>query len=235
VTVRDVISAAFRKLGVLASGEQPNAAELSDALDCLNLLLDSWNIEKLMCFAILPQTFPFQAGKLSYTMGPGGDWKAQWPTRVENVKLLYDTGGTPMVLDIEIINRDQYLSFIVPSTSSTIPMWVYIDDGFPLKTFYFYTVPSIVNSVNIFTWSQVTEFSDANVDVELPPGYARAILYNLALELAPEYGKEPSAVVAAAAATSKANIKSFNMRPLYMQVDQALTAQRAGFNWLTGE
>lgn len=236
MTVLDLITGSFRLLGVLAGGEQPRADEAQNALSSLNSMIESWNLEKLMCYAVLPQTFPLVAGKLAYTMGVGGDWDAAWPSRIENVKLLYNTGTNPeMVLDIAIINRDQYLSFIVPSTSSTIPMWVYIDDGFPLKTFYFYTVPSIVNSVDIFAWSEITAFPDLQTEIILPPGYERALRFNLALELAPEYGKEPSPIVAAGAATSKATIKSFNMRPLYMQVDQALTAQKAGFNWLTGE
>lgn len=236
MTVRDLITGSLRLLGVLASGEQPTAAEAIDSLASLNSMLDSWNIEKLMCFAVLPQSFPLVAGKLGYTMGPGGDWDTEWPARVENVKLLYNTGTNPeMVLDIAIINRDQYLSFIVPGTTSTIPMWVYIDDGFPLKTFYFYTVPSIVNSVDIFCWSQITAFTDLNQDISFPPGYERAIRSNLALELAPEFSATPSQIVIAMAQTSKANIKSFNMRPLYMQVDSALLSNKTGFNWLTGE
>lgn len=236
MTVRDLITGSFRLLGVLASGEQPAASEMQDAFSSLNTMVDSWNIERLMIFAILPQTFPFQAGKMSYTMGVGGDWNTAWPTRVEKVQLNYSTGGVPLNLTIEIINLDQYQQFIVPGTASPIPMWVYPDDGYPLRTFYFYTVPSIVSTVDIFTWSQLTKFVSIDDDIIFPPGYELALKSNLALQLAPEYGvQQINPITAAMAATSKAAIKSFNIKPLYMQVDNALLAHRTGFNYLTGE
>jgi hypothetical protein len=237
VTVSDLISGSLRLLGILASGEAPAAAEQQDAFASLNSLLDSWKLEKLMCYAILPQNFPLVAGKMSYTMGVGGDFNTEWPTRIEKVNLIYTQTGSsaPLTLDVEIIDLDQYQSFVVPSTASTIPMWVYPDSNYPLRTLYFYTVPSIVNSVDIFCWSQIDAFTDVNADITLPPGYEKALRYNLALELASEYGKMPSQIVVAGALSAKSAIKSFNMKPVLLQADNALLSHRTGFNYLTGE
>ena len=43
-----------------------------------------------------------------------------------------------------------------------------------------------------------------------PPGYLRTIKYNLAVELAPEFGVEPSRTVRQIARDSKRNIKRIN-------------------------
>ena len=64
MTVRDLINGSFRLLGTLASGEQATAAEAADALASLNSLLDSWKLEALLVYAILPQTFPLVGGKM---------------------------------------------------------------------------------------------------------------------------------------------------------------------------
>lgn len=236
MTVLDVISGALRLLGVIASGENPAADEAQDALASLNDMIDSWKLERLMVYAILPQTFPLVAGQMSYTMGPGGDFDTERPTRIDKVNLIYPAGsGLPLDLPVEVINQDQYEAFIVPGTQSPIPMWVYPDSGFPLRTLFFYPVPSAANSVEIFTWGLIDGFDSVTDTVSLPPGYARALRFNLALELAAEYGKQIPVTVAAVAQEAKAKIKSFNTPVLYLQVDPALTARRTGFNYLTGE
>lgn len=235
MTVRDLITGSFRLLGVLASGEQPAASEMQDAFASLNSMLDSWKLERLMVYAILPQTFTLVAGKKTYTMGPGGDFDTDWPTRIEKIQLNYNTSGVPINLPIDILNLDQYQQFTVPNTTSTIPQWMYPDDAYPLRSLSFYPVPSIVNTVDIFTWGLINSFATIDDDIVLPPGYERAMRSNLALEIAPEYGKMPSQVVAAMAQDSKAKIKSFNIKPLYMQVDNALTSRGGCFDWRTGQ
>lgn len=240
MTVRDLITSSLRKLGVLASGEVPSAEEASDALDALNSMIDSWKTERLMVVAILPETFPLVAGKLSYTMGPGGDFNTTWPARIDAVNLIYtQTGSPPLTLPITLINQDQYNAFIVPTTASSIPLWVYPDDDFPLRTLSFYTVPNIVNQVQIFTWQSLVEVTDLNTILVLPPGYRRALIYNLAVEVADEYGASVASAlqsIAPKAIASKALVKSFNSKPLLLSCDPALySPDKQGFNWLTGE
>lgn len=236
MTVRDLINGSFRLLGTLASGEQATAPEAEDARTALNSLLDSWKLERLMVYAILPQTFPLVGGQLSYTLGPTGDWDTERPVQIDQMSLLYTgSGSPPLNMPIEILNLDQYQQIIVPTTTSPIPMSCYIDDAFPLRTVSFWPVPTVNYSVNVFTWGLVDGFDDINDDITLPPGYERAMRFNLALELAPEYGVTPSNVVLAGAQDSKATVKRNNIKPLLMSCDPALTAQRSGFNWLTGQ
>lgn len=63
----------------------------------------------------------------------------------------------------------------------------------------------------------------------MPVGYTRAIRYNLAVELAMEYGKQPSAQVMAMAEELKAQLMRVNAEPVLLQSDAFGIAQ-AGRN-----
>lgn len=236
MTIRDLVKGSLRLLGVLASGEEPTAAEAEDALNSLNSMIGSWRNERLMAYAVLPKSFPFVAGKKSYTIGPGGDWDTERPARVTKVQLTYTQTGTadPLNLPVAMLDLDQYQRIVVPETASSIPQVCYVDDGFPARTIYFYTVPTEVYSVVLFCWVGIETFATLDDVIELPDGYERALRYGLAVELAPEYGLEPSATVAANAVSARATIKSYNMPCLIMGMDRALVRGGGAFNWLTG-
>lgn len=72
-------------------------------------------------------------------------------------------------------------------------------------------------------WTPVQSFATAGTSVSLPPGYERALTTNLAIELAPEFGKSISQEVAKAASESKAAIKRMNIRPIYLQNEMAMS------------
>ncbi len=235
MTVGDLINGSLRLLGVLASGEEPTAEEANDCFTALNSMLESWNLERLMVYAITPQTFGLQAGKKTYTMGAGGDFNALWPTRIEKMTFQYASDGPTMNLPLEMIDLDQYQRLLLPDTQSPIPNRVYVDDSYPLRNLSFYLVPSVGDNVNIFTWDQISAFASLPQVITLPPGYERALRANLALEVAPEFGKEPSQVVASTALTAKAILKSFNLKTPLMRVDGALLARHHRSNIFTGQ
>lgn len=237
MTVRDLIKGSLRSLGVLASGEEPSAAEAQDALASLNSLLGSWRNERLMAYAVLPHSFDFVAGQKSYLIGPDGDWKMDRPARVQKVQLTYTQTGTsiPLNLPVQILDLDEYQRITVPDTASSIPQSCYIDDAYPARNILWYTVPSEVYSAVLFCWQVIAGFADLDAQITLPDGYERAMRYCLAIELASEYGTEPSATVVANAREAKATIKSYNMPCPKMQVDSAMIRPGTGaFNWLTG-
>jgi hypothetical protein len=237
MTARDLIKGALRLIGVIGSGQEPSASEAADALVSLNSLISTWRTERLMVFAVTPHNFPLVAGKKNYTMGPGGDFDTVRPTRVEKVTLIYNQGSNPpLTLPVPILNIDQYDAFSVPDTTSTIPQFIYIDNEYPLRSLFLYPVPSLVNSLNIFTWEQLTQIATLDDDITLPDGYDRALRYGLAVDLAPEYGIDPLPTVVQRSIDAKASVMSLNNTyvPL-MKSDAAVTDAQAGFNYLTGD
>ena len=67
-----------------------------------------------------------------------------------------------------------------------------------------------------------------------PPGYLRAFRYNLACELAAEFGVEPSPQVQRIAMYSKRNLKRINNPDDLMAMPAALMVNRPRFNIFTG-
>ena len=71
-------------------------------------------------------------------------------------------------------------------------------------------------------------------DLAFPPGYLRAFRYNLACELAPEFGVEPSRQVQRIAMTSKRNLKRINNPDDIMALPYSIVATRQRFNIFAG-
>lgn len=239
MTVRDLIRASMRKLGAIASGEQPSASEASDGLEALNALLESWNTERLFVFSIMPHQYDLTAGKQAYTLGPGGDFDQPRPVKIDQAYVHYTQNGpqTPDI-PIAILNTDQWASKEVKNTSSTFPTEMYNNGDNPLSKLFFWPIPTINVPVILWTWGQIADFPDINQDIILPPGYYRALLYNLAVELAPEFGRSVTPEIAALAAESKGDIKIINMPDLLMTCDPALLghgAGRYGWDYITGD
>jgi len=63
-------------------------------------------------------------------------------------------------------------------------------------------------------------FADINTNVDFPPGYIRALKYNLAVEIAPEYGKAISPLIREQAKTSKEGIKDTNNKNIPVLVSE---------------
>jgi hypothetical protein len=71
-------------------------------------------------------------------------------------------------------------------------------------------------------------------DLTFPPGYLRAFRYNLACEIAAEFGVEPSPQVSRIAMTSKRNIKRINNPDDIMSLPYSIVGTRQRFNIFAG-
>lgn len=234
-TARDIIKGSLRLLGVLASGEDPSSSELSDGLGSLNELVESWSNENLMVYADTEETLPLVGGQQSYSMGVGGDFDTVRPLNIYRARLQVTSQNPSYDLPLEIINLEQWSGTILKTTTSTYPTSLYIDDNYPLCNLKFWPIPSQIENVVLHSQKPLTSFANGSDTVLLPPGYIRALKYNLAIDLAPEFGKEASMTVATVASESKASIKRLNIKPHYLKSDAANLTNARPFNWLTGE
>ena len=77
---------------------------------------------------------------------------------------------------------------------------------------------------------ELTQPATLATQLHFPPGYLRAFRYNLACEMAPEFGTEPSAQVRRIAMSSKRNIKRINNPDDIMSMPYSIVATRQRYN-----
>lgn len=235
MTVGDVITASLRKLGVLAAGEVPTAGEQSDGFQALTNMLDSMSNERLVIYSIVREVFGLTAGQQSYTFGATGNFNSSRPQKIERAYI--QVSGTNPIAEVKVsvLNEAQYADLVVKTVTSTIPIGLYNDDSNPLANISFWPVPSVNLNCVLWSWKPLSSFAAINTTITLPPGYLRMLIYNLAIELAPDYGRTPQDTVIAIALQSMKNIKKMNSKPIYLSMDAALGSPKGAFNWLTGD
>lgn len=233
-TVRDLINGSLRLINVLAEGETASANQHSDALSVLNQMIESWSLENLIIYSTTREEFTLTVSDGSYTIGSSGDFNTTRPVEIERA-MIEDQSNTPtMEYPLELITPRQWAEITTKDLSSSIPTKLYYDPTYPLGTLNLWPVPSVANKLVLYSKKALTEFTSINNTISLPPGYMKALRFNLAVELAPEYGKEASQTVVSIAVDSKGNIKRKNIKPIYLKTDMATTGNRT-FNIYTGE
>lgn len=219
MTVRELIRKSMLLIGAISSGESLSADEASDGLSSLNDLLDSWSTDGLLIPAMVREEFTLVPAQASYTIGAGGNFNTSNPQIIEEARLLDVSGSTPYELPLKIYNVQEYADLTQKTLTTSQPEALYFSRGTPLSTISLYTVPSVANKLVLYSRKALTNFTNINNDIELPAGYQRALRYNLALELAVEYGKAPSDYIMMTAQELKAQLMRVNLDPVYMKSD----------------
>lgn len=232
-TAADQINGALRLIGVLAEGEVPSAETSQDALTALNQMLDSWDTERLAVFSTIDQVFTWPATIISRTLGPTGNFVGVRPVEIDDSTYFRDA-STNVSFGIKIINQEQYDAIAVKTVRSTYPQILWYNATYPDIEIYLYPVPTRDLEFHFISVEPLTQPATLDTSLAFPPGYLRAFRYNLACELAPEFGVEPSPQVRRIAMYSKRNLKRINNPHDVMAMPAALIVNRPRFNIYSG-
>ena len=232
-TAGDQINRALRLLGVLAEGETPSAATSQDGLTALNQMIDSWNTERLSVFSTQDQIFTWPAGQITRTLGPSGDFIGNRPVLFDDATY-YRDAGTNVSFGIKFINQQQYDGIAVKTVTSTYPQVIFVNMTYPDATMTVYPKPTRDLEWHFISVQELSNPAVLTTNLTFPPGYLRAFVYNLAMEIAPEFGVEPSPQVTRIAMTSKRNLKRINNPDDIMSMPYSLIATRQRFNVYAG-
>jgi hypothetical protein len=233
MTGRDLISASLRLIGAIAPGESIAANEATDGLASINRMLDSWSNESLLIYSRVREEFVLTPNTQSYTIGATGVFVTTRPMRIDQALIRVETSSPAIEYKLNILSLSEWASINQKASSSTIPTDIYIEGTYPNETVNLYPMPSAAYKVVLFSWKPLSTILTLDTAIAFPPGYERALVYNGAIELAPEYGKSVSPEVAKTAEESKSSIKRMNTKPSYLTVDRALIS-KGGFNIITG-
>lgn len=231
-TAGDQINRALRLLGVLAEGETSSASVMQDSLTALNQMIDSWNTERLSVFSTQDQIFVWPAGEINRTLGPTGNFVGNRPILLDDST--YYVGNNGVSYGIKFINQQQYDGIAVKTVTSTFPQVIFVNNSFPNIDMFVYPKPTQDLTWHFISVEELTQPATLATNLTFPPGYLRAFTYNLAMEIAPEFGVEPSPQVQRIAMTSKRNLKRINNPDDVMSMPYAIVATRQRFNVYAG-
>jgi hypothetical protein len=212
----DIITRAMRLDGVIASLDTPDSQDTNDAFVSLNMMLEQWSLEDLMCYQYTNSTFNSVAETASYTIGASGaTWTATRPIRITSGWCRVGT----IDYGLQIMSNDEYQG-ISMKTLQSVPRGLYYSPEYPLGKIYLYPVPNIVYPIGISCETALIAFTGLETAISLPPGYLKALIYNLAVEIAPEYGKQIDPLVMKKAIDTKAAIKRINSKQPELSLEQ---------------
>ena len=234
-TAGELIKGSLRLLGVLAEGEEPSADSYADALVAFNQMLDSWSAERLSVYGLKEAVYTWPAGETSQTIGPNGDFgETPCPLRIDDsTYYVVNDISYPLTL----INEDQYNAITLKGSTTTLPtvMWqntiLITDTNIEMKM---HPVPSQDLEMHLVWVQPLTQAGATSDTLYFPQGYLRAMRYNLALELAPEFGVVPSVDVRNIARNSKRDLKRINNPGDLMSMPTAILPRVPRFNIYSG-
>ena len=232
-TAADQINGALRLIGMLAEGETPSAATAQDSLSALNQMIDSWNTERLSTFSTQDQIFTWPVNTIHRTLGPTGDFVGNRPILLDDSTYFLDPSNG-ISFGIKIINQQQYDGIAVKTVTSTYPQVMWINMDYPNIDMYVYPVPTKALEWHFISVTELDKPASLSTTLAFPPGYLRAFKYNLACEIANEFGVEPPPNVARIAMTSKRNLKRINNPDDIMSLPYSIVGTRQRFNIFAG-
>lgn len=237
IAATQLIYGALRLIGVLRPGQTASPENLADCWAALNDMLDSWNTERLTVPAITPSVFPLVAGQETYTVGPGAQWDTGATTRPSSISAAtyqLTAQNSPVDLPIGILSLAQYIAIRSKAIASTLPTNLYYDMAPGIASLSLWPVPTVVSTLTLYTWQILAAFADLVTGYSFAPGYALALRFNLAVQIAPmevmamKTPKVMMASVEAKAREYKAFIKSANLPAPVMRCDPAMLGGRRG-------
>lgn len=238
-TVRALVTDAYHEIGVVAPGET-----LSPSLAALGLLrfqqqLDAWQAERLSLAVQTRTPFTLTSGSSTVTLGASGADVTILPAApmwLDTVNYINPGSDPEQEVQIGQMDRDTYAGLTIKELGSALPTLCFYQrsNTTALGTLFFW--PQVTQDVDIVLYSpQGTGVPTALDDIIIgPPGYHRAFVKNLALELCSPTGTVPPDMLESQAAAAKDTMQRPNVMPGLMGVDPAVTRNTgAGYNILS--
>ena len=231
-SVSTMILRSMRLTGEKQRGATLDSNEQTELLAELNTMLESWSVERALCYQIMQESFTLSNSVGSYTIGSGGAFDTTRPVKIVDPCFIRDSSNLDSPL--QIIDAVARGRIVQKTIDGTYPGYLFYDSAFvsSLGTIFLYPEPLAGLTLYINSWKQLQSFANVSTAVALPPGYQRAIEFNFAIEIAGGF-TSVSDEVAKIAKESKAAIKSLNLPDAFMRMDVGII-QTYTSNILTG-
>lgn len=214
----DLINRAFRLIGNNKSGDAGDPSEYIDALESLNDMIADWSLtEGLLQYKQTIVSYAFTASLASITVGPTGNLVTSYTGAIKDPYIRMGSTDYPLIA----LNAQEYSDISTKILEGGLPKFYFYDASTANSTLYLFPGGSNGQTLYFNAMQPLQTFTGLQNTVLIPSHYNRALVYNLAVEIAPEYGEEASRVVMATAMATKRKIKQMNFKPSIVSSDAA--------------
>lgn len=203
-----IVKRAMRLIGALDPDEEATAGEMSTGMEALNKMLDAWNGESMMLYAL--EMFSVDTAVRSVSLGPGADIDMPRPDGLTEGQVFLKTSTSNYRL--RVWTQSQWAMREADTVSIGTPTFFYYDEGSPTGTVNFDVTPDTTYTLEVYVPTLLQQMTNASAPITLPPAYADALDHNLAVRIAPEFGQQVPETVAELAVSLKAKILRKNLR-----------------------
>jgi hypothetical protein len=198
-TVSDLIHSSMRLIGAIAAGETLETNELNDAFVSLNEMISSWNTEGASLPGRDRMEVSLQQGVNSYQLSSRPNQIVAGSSSLSGVDS-----------QIELVDAAGYEAVQEKAMQSVYIRKLYCNYQWPISAIYLWPTPRTGGLLELWITSPMLPFNSLSDVVALPDGYEAGLRCNLAVLLAPEYGRPLDQVVLAAAQNFKASLVQLN-------------------------
>jgi hypothetical protein len=192
-----IIYPALRKAAItLGPQRTPSPAQFQDAIDELNRLIGSLNIDRYNIYSRYTVTAPLNGGK-TYTIGISGDptvssdFNVPRPNGIEAANIVSNQ-TPPFRYPLRLVTDLQWSKIRVQDIPNAIPEVMYNDRAFPVATLYLWGQPIAGYLLELYCWQSIPSFQSISDVVILPDGYVDALVLNLAVRLVTHFPLGPN-------------------------------------------
>lgn len=187
LTRNEYIEAACRKLGVIADGQTLSATNYTNGTYAFNALIGEFRGLGMPLWARNSYSFSPTAGTETYNIGTGQTLNTPYPLKMLQAYRL-DSGASTRI-PLEIVA--DYNFNLYPSNSSGLPIQLTYQPKINYGVIKLWPTPDTNAAAGTLTivYQRPTEYVSSSTDtVDVPEEWTNAIIYNLAVRLAPEWG-----------------------------------------------
>jgi hypothetical protein len=149
------------------------------------------------------------------------------------------TAATPIRIPLAVLSVEQWANISLPYLQNSYPSGCYLDGSvvtgtnggqpYTASRISVWGIPTVVNQIEFFYWHAITA-GNLTDPVNVQAGYFRAMVLNLAVEIAPGFGIQINALTLKNAADALGDIKELNAPDMTMRIDRGMPGSKyAGY------
>ena len=214
LSARSLMASSLRLIGALPQGETANAGDEQAAWDALTQLIDQWDTQYLTKIALERVTADLVTGQAEYIIGRSGEFTIgrDRPNDIESAA--WFDPSTNLETGLGKLTEAAWQTIPEKTLTGRQPTAVfYQPDDAEQGTLTVWPVPDHSDyDLIVYVKSPLVQFEFRDSPVVLPPAYAKALRFNLAADLAPEFGRPLDPMILMQAKEALADLKRANVR-----------------------